>query len=600
MAKRYWAAGLGGVLVMIATSQASAQQFTNMVVYGDSLSDTGRAYALSAGTQPPSPPYFMGRFSNGPLWVERLAPDLGFTHNTATNFAVGGARSGATGSIPGTGVLSQVQQSAAVPLNASSLIVVWVGANDYLNAPAAATIAPTVGNIATAVGTVRARGGINFLVPNLPDLGKTPGGAATGQGASLGTLTQLHNTALANAMRSVEAASGAHITVLDIYGLFNDVIANPALYGVTNTTVPCITPLGPTGTCSTAAAAAASVFFDPIHPTATAHQFVSDFAAATLDQDFNGGRFAAMTSYLAPQVLDGMRQGVNSRLNTLRVGNATMPSGVYASGRYMFGSKDDTAGVAAFDYDVQQYTIGFDSAAGDSFIIGGAFTHTEGKIKADLGRGKSDISANGFAIYVSYRTDFYWADVSGGGDWESYDVTRNTGFTPRPTATADVNGQSYYASFDGGLNLAQSDRWNYGPVIGLRYIDTNIDNYTEQDASMLSMNVAAQSDKAVVGSVGAQVSGLFGSGGGMTFLPHLRVVYENELNKYAHRVTTIDSNGTARAVAAVTGQRDRVLVGAGISGLTASNLSFSLDYQGTAYKSGGSDHGIMGRVVYSF
>ena len=54
--------------------------FDHMVVFGDSLSDTGNA----------------GRFSNGPVWVEQLAASLNVALEPSlmggTNFAIGGAK----------------------------------------------------------------------------------------------------------------------------------------------------------------------------------------------------------------------------------------------------------------------------------------------------------------------------------------------------------------------------------------------------------------------------------------------------------------------------------------------------------------------------
>ena len=57
-------------------SAVHAGGITEIVVFGDSLSDTGNLYLASGKTTPPSPPYFLGWFSNGPLWVERLASRL--------------------------------------------------------------------------------------------------------------------------------------------------------------------------------------------------------------------------------------------------------------------------------------------------------------------------------------------------------------------------------------------------------------------------------------------------------------------------------------------------------------------------------------------
>src|SRR5512137_1549299 len=86
-------------------SNASAAAFTGLTFFGDSLTDTGNVFVASGGSTPP-PPYFNGRFSNGPVWAESLATGLGFptSSNAAllggNNYAFGGARITASGSVP--------------------------------------------------------------------------------------------------------------------------------------------------------------------------------------------------------------------------------------------------------------------------------------------------------------------------------------------------------------------------------------------------------------------------------------------------------------------------------------------------------------------
>src|SRR6266576_1442435 len=57
--------------------------FTALYAFGDSLTDTTHHLASSS--------YWMGRFSNGPLWVEYLSPLLGFSYNPANNSAFAGS-----------------------------------------------------------------------------------------------------------------------------------------------------------------------------------------------------------------------------------------------------------------------------------------------------------------------------------------------------------------------------------------------------------------------------------------------------------------------------------------------------------------------------
>ncbi|MFM7750944.1 MAG: hypothetical protein ACKPB0_11095, partial [Opitutaceae bacterium] len=58
-------------LALALGSIAAAQNrtFTNVYVFGDSLSDTGNLFAATSalGAANPPAPYFQGRFSNGPV-----------------------------------------------------------------------------------------------------------------------------------------------------------------------------------------------------------------------------------------------------------------------------------------------------------------------------------------------------------------------------------------------------------------------------------------------------------------------------------------------------------------------------------------------------
>ncbi|MBL8628321.1 MAG: autotransporter domain-containing protein [Rhodospirillaceae bacterium] len=585
---------------------AAAQQYSNMVVFGDSLSDAGRLFAITGGTNPASPPYVNGRFSNGPVWVELLAPKLGFTFSGATDFAVGGAESGTGGPV---GVTTQVNGlAAATTFSANTLVVHWAGANDLLNrastTPSATLIAQTVTNNVTNISTLAARGAKTILVGNLPDLGRTPGGVGSGNGTSLSALTQAYNASLVAQLPAIETARNTRIVVLNAFGLFNDVLANPSRYGISNTTIPCITPAGATGACATAATAAASAFFDPIHPTATSHAALADFAKASLDQDANVARIGAVTSFIAPQVLDTLRQTTYDRLNVLRITNgrerSTQPMSVYASAKYAKGDRDDGANVAGFDYDMISYTLGFDRVYSDGFVLGGAAHYIDGNVDLVNSRGTQDFNAAAFSAYFGYRNSNLWVDLSGAGSWENYDLVRNTGFAPRAAALGDTSGNSFYVALDAGVNLLdEGSAWSAGPIGGVRYLNADIDAYTETDAAMLNTSVAEQSNKSVIGSIGLQASGLFVSGG-TAIAPHIRVVYENQIDKLDHAVAVTNDVGQVRRATGGTGTDDYILVGAGLNIQASSSLSFTLDYEGTIDRSDGKDHAVVGRVVYSF
>ena len=51
---------------------AMASPIRQVIMFGDSLSDTENLYEKMYHRFPASPPYYEGRFSNGPLWIEHV------------------------------------------------------------------------------------------------------------------------------------------------------------------------------------------------------------------------------------------------------------------------------------------------------------------------------------------------------------------------------------------------------------------------------------------------------------------------------------------------------------------------------------------------
>lgn len=184
----------------LAASGAASAQFSQIIVFGDSLSDVGNTFSVTGS---PPPPYFGGRFTNGLVWAEVAADAWDIP---LTNYAYGGALTGitnsnnpvnptgmtgsvydsgfllATGPRPGTfplpGLMSQILSYAtgvqilaetgnpaapgAIIPDPAALYVVFAGGNDFL----ALTQPPAV------LGAFGASIGLNPFDPNFQsDLG---------------------------------------------------------------------------------------------------------------------------------------------------------------------------------------------------------------------------------------------------------------------------------------------------------------------------------------------------------------------------------------------------------------------------------------------
>ena len=273
---------------LIALAQtASAGTYDRVFAFGDSLTDNGNFFAATGGTYPP-PPYFNGRFSNGPVAAEVMAADLGAMLH---DYAFGGASTGffnadvPAGPLHFTGVLSQVAGFTAAPppgaTGSGALFLVWAGANDFLNAtPAdvAAVGAAAIGNLATAAVNLYGVGARDFLFPLMADLGTTPQVRALGPGAAaFASFASLSfNGALQHNLELLGATlPGSHFMFYDTFAEEHLVLDNAAFYGLTNTTDACLT------STSLCVDPSQYFFWDDIHPTSGVAALIGQgFAAA--------------------------------------------------------------------------------------------------------------------------------------------------------------------------------------------------------------------------------------------------------------------------------------------------------------------------------
>jgi len=288
---------------------------SSIVTFGDSLSDSGNAFALQRenNTPPaysvdallvPDDAYARGghHFTNGPTWVELFATSLAISPDAdpafrsadprATNYAVGGARAYNDGK--NIDLPIQVQdflQDFGGSAPSDALYVIEVGGNDVRDALAALgagqdpapVIAAGVGAVASSIATLYQAGARRFLVWNVADIGLTPAVRALGPGAVFvaGQLSQGFNTGLEGALVTVGSLPGITIVSFDLYGTFNNIYANPAAFGLADVVDPCISPNDPPFVCRNPDQ---YVFWDGIHPTEAVHAIFAEDVAQLLGQ----------------------------------------------------------------------------------------------------------------------------------------------------------------------------------------------------------------------------------------------------------------------------------------------------------------------------
>ncbi|MDZ8223478.1 SGNH/GDSL hydrolase family protein [Nostoc sp. ChiVER01] len=279
------------ILSLIFPLKVSAQNNDEIYVFGDSLSDIGNVFNATGKIIPPSPTYFNGRFSNGPIWVEYLALDLGLKLNPNTDFAYGGATTGSKNigiaSLPGLQQQINSFTLANPSANPNALYVVWAGTNDYLDYFFDAIPNPTqaVNNLSMAVTSLAAVGAKNFVIVNLPDLGKFPVTGGNNQDSSLlSTFINAHNSSLTKNLSflSQQLSPDINIIPLDVNSLFNRIIAAPKEFGFANVTESCVGDLSvvPINVPKKLVVCEPDkfLFWDQVHPTTSAHKLIGELA----------------------------------------------------------------------------------------------------------------------------------------------------------------------------------------------------------------------------------------------------------------------------------------------------------------------------------
>lgn len=343
-------------LALVSAPVSAASPYSGLYVFGDSLSDTGRLYGLSAslnfpgfpgvglpgiGAQPPAP-YWNGRFSNGMVAVEYLASNLGLGGAQVQNYAYGGATSGllnahfganeinaaayggnvqladavyaAAAPLRNTGLLNQIgmyQAATGGAADPNALYVVWAGSNDFIHADPAVLADPAqraqylggiILNITGSVFALHQMGAKHFLLPNLPDFGITPRYLAIDQ-AFPGAAAQASQLAFGfNAALSAGFQQLAGQVVGEDFHYFDTFAAsNAARAAFANPTQPCFD-----GTTVASATCAGYMFFDDIHPTTVTHAMLGGLMAAAVPEP--GAMLLMATGVMALLGLQRRRQ----------------------------------------------------------------------------------------------------------------------------------------------------------------------------------------------------------------------------------------------------------------------------------------------------
>ena len=305
-----------------AFAQQPAPAFSQIVVFGDSLSDTGnvrdRTHSRSGGlVDYPSRTfnYSNGRFTDDDetdppslayagVWHEQLASFLGlppatFSLGGGTNYAFGGATTNngthdeVAVSTPFGDISITIDDMgkqmddylAAHAVDPNALYLVWGGGNDLRNDDSAASVPATAARATALVSRLAIAGARYIMVPNVPPLGDIPKYSTepariNALNAASADYRQVLNADLDNLQGNL-AVQGITPTIyrLDIWTTAIRFLSDGPRYGFSNTS----------GSAQgNSVNPDQFVFWDDVHPTTAGHHQIAQSA------------FEAITAPLTP------------------------------------------------------------------------------------------------------------------------------------------------------------------------------------------------------------------------------------------------------------------------------------------------------------
>ena len=545
------------ILLAGLSGTAQAAPYSQFIVFGDSLSDSGQFPDVGsplAGGFPTGGARFTNRtgptfqHNNSEYYAEvstqRLASLLGLqalpstpslpqalTGNPAgTNYAVAGYQTANILSSVTTLSVNPINIFGPAPLTRNGYLVdvprVDPNALFYLNGGGndvrdgvifdQASAAISAGNLVAAVAALQAAGARTIIVSDLPDVGLTPESTMLGAGtvAARSSATALFNQELDAQL----SALGGNVIRLNLRGLLSEVQGDLASFGfdagIVQTAVcfdgaPIIgvgCNADPTwGIGSLTADPSKLLFNDGIHPSAVTHQITADYIHSILSAPWE----ISLLPEMAMASLNGHQQQLRSEWQSERgawQAEGQWRSFVSASGMRQEFQRGEA--VSEGDSDGLGLTVGGSYRLNPNWRLGLALALQHQQLDSESDS-EYDLGSYLLSAFAQFQQERLWADASfslGMLDYSDLNRQFALGITER-SESGDTDGQLYALSARIGYDLANEDTgWRVSPFISADLARVDVDGYSETGNSSTALEFGDQQRDSRRLGVGMQVN----------------------------------------------------------------------------------------------
>ena len=537
------------ILFGVVTS-VQAQAFHSVVVFGDSLTDSGNI-AQTSGL-PPGTSFIT---NPDPVWAEIVAEAFGTSATNSlaggTNYSWGGACVDpdvtCENSVPTT--QQQINQHlSGASADPDTLYMIWGGANDISavagenQSDAQGAFDGTVKAAEAYVDQIRGlqdAGARYVVVLNLPDIGKTPNAKLAGPVAAAGfsALAQAYNEALDTGLDSLEHG----IIPVNVSALMDEVIENPGNYGFTNiddiACTPGSNPLRPNGglesiVCGPTDSGYLSppdtsenyLFADGSHPSGAAHAMLGNMVISTLTAPVQ----VSLGGEAGVEVARAHRDAVfTERMLDLGSNPSAEKWHSYARGQIGTYEFESLPHLGKTQSDMHVLTLGTDYRIGDVLHLGAALSL--GNHDTDVSGASIDSLVVTGSLHGTLIYDIFYLSGSLNGGRTSIDINRSIRIgSALRTERGSTSSYQFGTDVEAGWILGRSEGYIHNLFLGLGWLNQKIDGYSENGDTSTSMNFSDFERDSLIARAGYQIKGNLGLSGRLS--PYIRVSYERELN----------------------------------------------------------------------
>lgn len=506
-----------------APATAAGEPVTRVIVFGDSLADGGFFLPLNPGI-----PREAGSFTTNPdpvapeVFAARLGIDLQPVYGRGgTNYAIGGARVAAANGIT-VPITNQISNfiAAGGTFGANDLVYIQGGGNDFFAFQAGGSTNNAI--ITTAATQLAAQ------VSRIQGLGANRIVTFAIQGANAGGL-QLFNQTYAAAL----AAANVNALYFDTNRLFNEIVASPSTFGITNTTgTACI---GSSLTCTRATLVAPNanetyLLADSVHPAGITQRIQGQAVASLVEapEQIAGLGYAAQAQFRSQRDLleAPMRGGAAREGSSLAL---------FGAGGYHFYDTDGSAQRIGVTQRGFSGVLGLDLSLGGTSGVGLVGGYYDGSGTFDRGNGDYDVT--GWTASAYARAGFGPVRLLADGTYGRIDYDRISRRVQLGPANRENRGQTdgdYVAGrLTAAFDLFSAAGVGFGPDLSAQYERVTIDGYAEDAATSTNASFSRQRIESWTGRAGLVARALPGSATGF----FARASYEREFDDDPRTIT---------------------------------------------------------------